>query len=144
MSRLAAIASGDEVLRYIPQRPPFVMVHAIGAVSEKSITTAFTVLADGVMTENGYLLEGGMIENIAQTAAALTGYHAVVNQTPVKTGFIGAVKRLKINGKPQVGDVLATTVEVVNEVFDYSIIKGTICKGDLLLAECEMTIFLQN
>jgi predicted hotdog family 3-hydroxylacyl-ACP dehydratase len=137
------LAFGDDVLKYIPQRPPMVMINGIHKATETSITTTFQVLADNVLVEDGCLTEAGLIENIAQSAAALTGYAALSDNKKVLLGFIGAVKRLKITGNPQVGTWLETKVEVINQVFDYSIVKGEVFAEEKLIAECEMNIFLQ-
>ena len=63
---------------------------------------------------------------------------------PVALGFIAAIRNLKINVLPNAGQTLRTTVEVVNKVFDITIIKGSVHTGNELIAECEMRIFIQK
>ena len=45
---------------------------------------------------------------------------------------------------PKVGDVIETTVVIENQVFDVTIISGSVKCGETLLAKCEMKIFIQK
>ena len=134
----------SEILRYIPQRQPIVMVDTLVAVSEKVTETAFTVKAGALFVEDGALQEAGLIENIAQTAAAGVGYQCAVNNVEVPVGFIGAVKNLTIDYLPKVGEQIRTRVEVLEEIFDMSLIKGESFVGDKPVLVCEMKIVLKK
>jgi hypothetical protein len=134
----------SEILRYIPQRQPIVMVDTLVAVSEKVTETAFTVKAGALFVEDGVLQEAGLIENIAQTAAAGVGYQCAVNNVEVPVGFIGAVKNLTIDYLPKVGEQIRTRVEVLEEIFDMSLIKGESFVGDKPVLVCEMKIVLKK
>jgi len=58
----------------------------------------------------------------------------------VRLGFIGAMKSLFINRLPGVHSKLETTIEVVNEVFDITLVNATtLCNGEVLVT-CEMKI----
>jgi 3-hydroxyacyl-[acyl-carrier-protein] dehydratase len=94
--------------------------------------------------KDGFLQEPGIIENIAQTAAAKAGYEVKKNGAEPLIGFIGAVKDLKIYDLPKVGDVLRTTVVIKNEVMGVTIIDGTSFVNEHKIAECEMKIFIQQ
>ncbi len=133
----------EDLFRFIPQRPPMVMIHRLKEATEASAVTLFDIEQDNLFVEAGFLQESGLIENIAQTGAAMTGFHAIANQATVKLGFIGAVKKLKINQKPAVGQTIETHVKVIHEVFDYRVIKGEVYHQDQLIAACEMNIFIQ-
>ena len=66
--------STTNILSYIPQRPPFVMVDEIIDSGEKKTCSKFLIKEDNIFVENGFLKEPGLVENIAQTAAARAGY----------------------------------------------------------------------
>lgn len=130
------------ILSYIPQRPPFVMVDSLTYSDDQCSRSEFLITGDNILVLDGKLMEAGMIENIAQTAAARAGYNAVQENKPVQLGFIGAIKNLEVFEFPQVDDLLETEVVMQNQVFDVSIVIGTVkCKGKLL-AQCEMRIFI--
>lgn len=133
----------EEITRYIPQRPPFVMVDKVLYDDDTITRTSFLVKDDNIFIEDGRLEAAAMVENIAQTAAAGAGYKAVHRHEAVKVGFIGAIKSLKIFGLPRPGDTLVTETKLVNMVFTVSIVEGTVRCGDQVLATCEMKIFLQ-
>jgi len=132
------------VLNYIPQRLPIVMidtlVRAEGAVTE----TSLTIQQDTLFVKDSVFHEPGLIENIAQTAAAGVGYACAVTNTSVPVGFIGAIKNLTIQYLPKVGDTLHTRVEVLEEIFDMTLIKGESFVGTTLAASCEMKIVLKK
>ncbi|WP_346235950.1 3-hydroxyacyl-ACP dehydratase [Niabella insulamsoli] len=127
---------------YIPQRKPFVLIDTLESCSETSASTAFTVKDDHVLVQNGVLTEPGLIENIAQTAAAHMGYTCQQQQKPVPVGFIGAVQNLKITSLPKTGDQLVTAITVKNQIFNATIIEGAISVNDEYIVSCEMKIFI--
>ena len=106
--------------------------------------TTLRITAENVLVCDGGLSEAGLIENIAQTAAAGVGYIAKQRDEPVLTGYIGAIKNLEIAALPKVGDIIETEVIVTNQVFGVTIVSGNVrCKG-VVLAKCEMKIFIKN
>jgi len=138
-----ALIPEEKILEYIPQRAPIVMVSEIVSCTPQEIVTHFTIKSDNIFVAEGQLQESGMIENIAQTAAAMTGYFAKEQNKPVKRGFIGSVKKLSIIELPVVG-VISTTVKVVTEVMNATVIEGSIQQNGKVLAACEMNIFLEE
>ncbi len=133
-----------DILAFIPQRPPFVMVDELVAVDENSGTTKFKVSAGNIFTVNGRLTEPALVENIAQTAAARIGYICSEKKEPVPVGFIGAVQNLHIMALPGVGDELETEIVIKNQIFDVTLIMGKVSFRGVVLAQCEMKIFIQS
>jgi len=105
-------------------------------------TTSLTIREDNLFVEGGVFTEPGIIENMAQTAAAGTGAELPTPGTPPPTGFIGAIKNLVINKLPKTGSRIETTVKVEHTVFNAVIIHGEIRLEEEIIAECEMKIFL--
>jgi predicted hotdog family 3-hydroxylacyl-ACP dehydratase len=138
------LVQGEEILKYIPQRPPFVFVDRLIEVDEKNVVSGFLILDDSPLLENGFLSESGLVENIAQTAAAGAGYNCITNNKPVLPGFIGAVKKLTIVDLPKINDHIITTVNVVNEIMNASVIHGKVELNGKVIAECDMNIFIQK
>jgi predicted hotdog family 3-hydroxylacyl-ACP dehydratase len=133
-----------DILTLIPQRWPFVMIDELISSNEDVTYTTFQVQAGNVLVNGGVLSEAGLVENIAQTAAARAGYIAQQLGEPMRPGFIGAVKNLQVFTLPIIGDTIETEVKMENQIFDVTIIKGKItCKGTIT-AQCEMKIFIQN
>ena len=130
-----------DVKTIIPQQPPFVMIDRLIHFDPVFTKTEFKIRPGNLFVENGKFLESGLIENIAQTCAARLGYiNTVILKDEVRLGFIGAMKSLYINKLPNVHSTLETTIEVVNEVFNITLVKATtICEGEVLVT-CEMKI----
>jgi len=134
----------QHITDYIPQKPPIVMVDAIISCDDTSITTQLEILADNIFVQNAFLQEPGVIENMAQTAAAKAGYEAKKQNAEPFLGFIGAIKDLKIFALPKVGDILTTTVTVKMDVMGITLIGAASQCGDTKIAECEMKIVIQK
>ena len=54
--------------------------------------------------------EPGLLENIAQTAAARAGYEAKKENEPVRVGYIGAVKNFEVFDLPGLHDMIETEI----------------------------------
>lgn len=134
----------NNILAFIPQRPPFVMIDELVVVDDHSGTTKFKVSAGNIFAINGRLTEPALVENIAQTAAARIGYICSKKNEPVPVGFIGAVQNLHITDLPRVGDELETEIVIKNQVFDVTVITGKVRCGGEVLAQCDMKIFIQS
>jgi 3-hydroxyacyl-[acyl-carrier-protein] dehydratase len=129
---------------YIPQRPPFVMIDELVETGESKTVTSFQVRDRHLFVCDGLFTEPGLIENMAQTAAAGTGSIAYHEGKPAPVGFIGALKGLKISSLPAVGDVIKTEVSVLYTIGNAHIAQAMVfCKG-AEIASCEFKIFLQE
>jgi len=130
------------ILSLIPQRPPFVLVDELLHCDESCTRTAFHIREENVLVANGEFTEGGLMENIAQTAAARAGYLAMRENKPVLPGYIGAVKNFEVFGLPKVNNDLVTEISIENQVFDVTVISGIVMCNDIIVARCEMNIFI--
>ncbi len=74
MNRKEIICRGDELFRLIPQRPPMVMIDRFYGIEENTSWSGLTVTPDNLFCRDGVLQETGIIEHIAQSAAARVGY----------------------------------------------------------------------
>ncbi len=119
------------------------MIDALVATGPDHAVTSFEIKEENVLYSEGKLSEAGLVENIAQTAAAHAGYMASQANEPVKTGFIGAISRLEIFDRPGGGEKIMTEIQVINQVFNVTIIEGKIKWNEKLIASCEMKIFIQ-
>jgi predicted hotdog family 3-hydroxylacyl-ACP dehydratase len=134
------LPSDFDILELIPQRPPMTMIDALIAADEKSARGKLYILDSNLFIDKGVLAEPGLIEFIAQTAAAYTGYKNKTINKEVSEGYIGAIKNLVIYELPGVNNQIESEIIVENEIVGYTIIAGRVYLGDRLLAECEMRI----
>lgn len=107
-----------EIEELLPQKPPFMMVDKLVKYESEEAETIFAVREDNVMLQDGVLSSAGLMENIAQTSAARIGYYyKYILKEPVKVGYIGAVKNMKVTRYPAVGECLHTHIHVIAEAF---------------------------
>jgi len=131
------------LLELIPQRPPMVMIDQLVQYNEKKSTTKFFIQKENIFCENGLFTEPGLIENIAQTAAARIGYLNKTSNIKVLIGYIGSIKNLKIFFLPKVSTEITTEVIIENEMLGFTLIHGKIISNNNVAAECNMTIFIK-
>lgn len=138
------MTEGISILSLIPQKPPFVMVDELLFSDDNITKTSFTITSDNVFVINGEFSEAGLMENMAQTAAAGSGNMARIENRPVMNGYIGQVKNFGIYSLPKIGDVLFTEVKVEVQVFHAGIVSGKIWCNETEVAQCEMKIFINQ
>ena len=132
---------GASILELLPQRPPFVMVDRLTDYSETQSSCSLTIRPDNVFCENGEFAAAGLIEHIAQTCAARLGYYnKYILKTGVRLGFIGEVKDLSIVRLPREGETLDTTIVVMQEIFDVTLVSAEVRVGTETIATTRLKI----
>ncbi len=133
-----------DVLALLPQRPPFVLIDSLCHFDMVRTVTSFEVRPDHIFVEGDELQEYGIVENIAQTCAARMGYINFINSDKVKLGFIGAIRNCCILRRPKVGEVLTTTINVLEEVFQMTLVEATVNIGEEVIASSLMKIAISE
>lgn len=128
----------------IPQRPPFVMVDRLLYVDETTSRCSFTIPEDHIFVKDGYYSTSGMVESMAQSAAAGTGYLCKIENRPVPLGYIGAVQKLEVYDWPPANAVITMEISLVTNILQVSLVTGLVKYEDRILASCEMKIFVNN
>lgn len=128
----------------IPQKHPFVFIDEVLDFNETEIRTRFEVKAEGIFVADGKLQEAALIENIAQTAAALEGCNARLNNTEIKVGFIGSVKKLEIVKAAIPGQTLYTKLKIITNALGVNVAEGEVLVNDEIIANCTINIFLRE
>jgi 3-hydroxyacyl-[acyl-carrier-protein] dehydratase len=136
------IATEATIGQYIPQKPPVIMIGKLLEVTDTKTVSSLFIKDDNLFCTKGFFREPGLIENMAQTAAAGMGYISNEAGKESPLGFIGGLRNLLIHELPKVGSVIRTEVTVVHEVFDARVVNGKIYLQDRCIAECELKIFL--
>lgn len=133
-----------DILGLIPQRPPIVMVDRFFGLEAGVSRTGLLVREDNLFVDGGVLDECGLIEHIAQSAAARAGYAGMREGRPVSLGFIGSVNDFRLLSLPEVGDCILTEITVIQEVFRITLIEARCRVDGKEIASCRMKIFLDR
>lgn len=134
----------NNILDLIPQRAPIVMVDEFLGIDNNVSRTRFTVYNDNIFVSNGEFSECGLIEHIAQSAAARVGYIFKSKNLPIPIGYIGSINNFVIYQNPKVGEAINTTIEIIQEVFNITLIQAYCHIDGKEIASCRMKIFLEN
>ena len=129
-----------DITALLPQGPPFVMVDKLLYSDGHLTCTTFRITPGNPLVEKGRLSAAGLMENIAQTAAAGAGYAARAVNEGVRSGYIISVKDLDIRALPEIEAELMTEITITARVADIIVISGKItCRGEVI-ATGEMKI----
>lgn len=129
-----------EITTLIPQRPPFVMVDRIVSCENDDAVTELRVREDNILLEDTHLSSAGVVENMAQSCAVRMGCGNVLKNEPIRLGYIGEVKNLKIYRLPKLNEVLTTEVHVMMEYFDMTLASVCTKVNDEVVAEARMKL----
>ncbi len=136
------MVTGQELLKLLPQAPPMVMIDTLVSSDIEKTITNLSIKENNIFCYKGKFKEAGLIENMAQTAAARSGYDAKINNSPVKTGYITSIKNLTINFLPNINETIETEVVQKTEIGNITVISANIKLKDKEVAKCEMTVIL--
>jgi predicted hotdog family 3-hydroxylacyl-ACP dehydratase len=128
----------------IPQRAPFVFVDKLIYVDDKSSRGQFKIPSGNIFVKSGFYSASGMVESLAQTAAAGTGYLYKKNNKGVPVGYIGAVQKLEVFDWPPADAEITMEINLITNVLQVSLVSGNVKWGEKLMASCEMKIFVTN
>jgi predicted hotdog family 3-hydroxylacyl-ACP dehydratase len=117
-----------------------VMIDTLTSAGENKATGKLHIADSNLFCEGGFLAESGMMEFIAQTAAAYIGFRNKQNTASVTEGYIGAIKNLVIYDLPPVNSEITSGIVLENEIVGYTIITGNVFFKERLMASCEMRI----
>jgi len=134
--------TGQELQKLLPQAPPMLMIDTLVKSDINETITNLTIKKDNVFCHKGKFKEAGLIENMAQTAAARSGYEAKINNTIIKTGYITSIKNLSINFLPNINETIETQVIQKTEIGNITVISANIKLKEKEIAKCEMTVIL--
>lgn len=133
---------GKELQALLPQSSPVLMIDTLISSGKEKTITNLTITKENIFCENGKLRELGIIENMAQTAAARSGYEAKKNKTTVQTGYIGSIKNLAIFFLPKINEIIETKIVQKTEIGNILVIEANVKTKNKLVAKCDMTIIL--
>jgi predicted hotdog family 3-hydroxylacyl-ACP dehydratase len=126
----------------IPHGQGIRMVDRLIDVGDVESTGEFTVPTDSPWLDGGGRLEeAAFIEMIAQTFAAVHGYHLTPAERAAHRGLLIGVKDLIIHAPAQRGDRLTILVRRIAKFGDFGVVEGEIRRDQTLLASGEIKVW---
>jgi len=120
------------------------MVDELIYADEGTSRTKLRITDQNLFATEGFFSTAGLVEAIAQTAAAGTGYARKIKREPVPVGFIGAVQRLEVYDWPPVHQEIVIETRLQTSLMQVSLVTGTVKMNDRLMASCELKIFISH
>lgn len=136
--------SAEEIKLLIPQRSPMMQVDFFQSENDVEGDTALTITGDNVFCSDGLFREPGIIEHIAQSAAAYAGYDTFRRGEAPKLGYIGEVKKMKIGRLPKVGERIRTHYKVLGTAEGVTLLSAETRVGEETIASGRMKIFIKQ
>jgi predicted hotdog family 3-hydroxylacyl-ACP dehydratase len=128
----------------IPQRTPFVFVDNLTYVDDKTSHGSFEIPAENIFVKSGFYSTSGMVESMAQTAAAGTGYLYRKNKKAVPMGYIGAVQKLEVFDWPPANAEITMEINLLTNILQVSLVSCVVKYRGKVMTSCEMKIFVNN
>ena len=138
------MAYDQDIRNLIPQREPMIMIDRLLVADEKTGRSQFLVRPDNIFVQRGFLSASGLIENMAQTAAARIGYICQQEKRPVPIGYIGAIQNLEILELPKINGLIETEISIKNQIFDITIVTATVYTNGKPIALGDLKIFINR
>lgn len=128
----------------IPQREPIIMIDKIISHSEAKTIASLTVKNTNLFVEENIFQSSGLIEHIAQSAAARMGIQTVKKGRKPLLGYIASIKDLNIICLPVVGESIQTEIIITNKINHIIVVKAESRVEDTIVANCELKVFIEN
>ena len=124
----------------IPHRRPMLAVDELIGLTEDEAVSRTVIRPDSIFLDSrGRVEEAVLFEMAAQTFAALA---AGRQKDGPEAGFLVAVKKMDLSGRPEVGTAIEVSAKVLSRVDDFAVIAGRAVQAGRLLAEGQLTIFV--
>jgi 3-hydroxymyristoyl/3-hydroxydecanoyl-(acyl carrier protein) dehydratase len=146
------ICSGQELYKYLPHRPPVLLVDRYYGRDQRASYTGYIPVTGSLFCDSGLFLEEGLIEHMAQSVALAFGAEkweitgeAVGKIVPEEDGgmipgFVASFRDINFYDRVQETEDLFTEVlEAFKNPF-FSVIQVRSYSKDKLVAEGEMTV----
>lgn len=115
------------------------MVDEMLSCNESIYRSQFEIKTDNLFVDENEFTTYGMIENLAQTAAAGIAITYTGNSRPDE-GFLGALSNMNIVGSAHIGDTITSEVEKIVEIGKLYKMKGKCFNQGKLIFECELNL----
>lgn len=137
---MKVLASDHQLQSYLPHRKPFLLVDTLFECSENDARTGFEIPNHHILVKNQKLTTGGLIENLAQSAALHLGYISEKKGIPPRKGYIAAIKNMEIYNLPGIGNQIISHISIKDTIFNVTLIEGSVYSGSSMLAKAELRV----
>ena len=134
------------IQNYLPHRAPMLMVDHIIEIASETAETSFTIKEDTLFVHDGYFVEAGLIENLAQTCSCIFGqsFFTNPNKNTKVIGFITSVKKIEIFGLPKIGQEIRTKAIMISKYDNICHVSCESFIGETFIIKADLNLFIQE
>ena len=132
------------VQELLPHRRPMVMIDALLEASAERGVAVKTFHSPDYGLDDDTVCEPMLIECVAQTTAALFGYHTLSKPGEAGLGFLAALSSFTFSRRVRMNEPLRIEVEVARVLGAMYIINGRVLSGLETVAQGEIKIYLHG
>ena len=132
-----------EAEELIPHRRPMRMVDRLLEINGKNGVVETMITAEcPLVSTDGWLDDVALSELLAQAYAAVKGYCDLIEEKPVKQGFLVGIKNVERFMSVKSGDSLMININTLAELGDFAVAAGEIWRANKLLAKGEIKVWV--
>ena len=132
-----------EAEELIPHRLPMRMVDRLLEIDGKDgVVEALVAVDCPLVSTDGWLEDAALVELLAQAYATVKGYGYLLEEKPVKQGFLVGIKKVDRLLSARIGDRLKININTLAELGDFAVAKGEVWRGEELLACGEIKVWV--
>lgn len=121
----------------LPQQPPYKMIDKVIHYDIQNIRCSYKITDSNPLVENSYLTSEGMIECMAQVAAA----KASIESEESGIGYLVLIRSFECNRKVVTGETIEPELKILHDVHPFKIFEAAIWLGDNKIAAGEIRTF---
>lgn len=136
-----------DIKKIIPHRSPFVMIDAYQKIDIDHAVAWKTFHPGEYGLHHGKVMEGLLIECVAQATAAHLGYQSLMEEKGKgkdENGMLVMVDAFEFNDTVKEGDTISVHIKKTNEVGSFKIYHGQILKKNINVAQGGIKLFIEG
>jgi predicted hotdog family 3-hydroxylacyl-ACP dehydratase len=131
-----------EIASLLPHQPPMRWIDALVDCTDVTATASVRLNAEHFALHSGQLLEGALIECVAQTVAAAEAFRAHHRGSALpKGGMLTSVSNFRIRTRPKAGETLHIRVEELRRFGPMLMVRGEITSDRQPVASGEISVY---
>ena len=132
---------GSALDSLIPHRYPFLLIDEAEGFEGEWFNCMFEIRAGGTFVQGEEFDECGLVEHIAQTAAARAGALRLMGMLDATLGYIASVDGVHFARRARVGELLRSRVREIQQLGNLSLVEVEVRVDGGFLASGRMKFF---
>ena len=113
------------------------------SASGREAISEFTVPPEGLFVDDGYFVEEGLIEALAQSAGAMEAFEEATQQRRSARGMLVGIKTLRILERPRSGDRITFRVQLERRLGPFTLVRARATRGATPIAEGQFKFYIE-